>query len=227
MSDLKPWKVSIAEAYAASNEDAIRGYMEYVVEPSMRALTKHAEALAASDDLATQAFGGIAHRAVIETTSRALCLGLQSLWEQQLRSILGHWASQQGANRFIRDQIISNNWNEVASAFEELRGLPMKSFGAHERLELLRHLGSVCRHGEGRSARLIRQNHPEWLSRAPDSAIPGPVLVLPVERLKLLANGILHFWVELDLLSMEWLHEKDGGYEVRISYLRNRKSSLA
>lgn len=168
-----------------------------------KSAASHAQALAASDDLVTQAFGGKAHRAVIEITSRALCLGLNLFGSNSSEASLGHWASQQSVNRFIRDQIISNDWNAVASAFEELRGLPMKSFGAHERLELLRHLGGVCRHGEGKSARLTRQNHPEWLSRAPDSAIPGPVLVLSIERLKLLANRILHFRFELDLLSVE------------------------
>lgn len=227
MSGLKPWKVSIAEAYAASNEDAIKTYMEYVIEPSMRALTERAQALAASDDLTLRVFGGLSHEVVIETTSRALCLGLQSIWEQQLRSILGHWAQQQGANRALRDKIISNKWNEITSAFKELRGLPLESFGAHEKLELLRQLASVCRHGEGRSARNLRQSHPQWVSDTPHSNIPGPVLALSIERLRVLANGILHFWTELHLLAMEWLQAKSGGHEARISYLRHRKSSLA
>lgn len=227
MTGMKLWKVSVAEACASGNVEAIRGYMRYVVEPSMKALTEHAETLAASDDLARQVFDGLNHGAVIETTSRALCLGLQSLWEQQLRSILGHWARQQEANRGIRNKIISNKWSEVASAFRDLRGVCLESFGAHGRLELLRQLASVCRHGEGRSARELRQSHPEWLLDMPKSNVPGPVMAISIERLRFLAYGVLHFWTELDLLAMETLQAGGGGHETRITYLKRQMEALA
>lgn len=79
------WTPMIADAYANKYGEVTADFLSLVVTPSLAALEQKGVEIAAQEDQVLAAFHLHDHRHLITKTSMALCLGIQSLWEQQLR----------------------------------------------------------------------------------------------------------------------------------------------
>lgn len=88
------------------------------------------------------------HRQLITKTSMALCLGIQSLWEQQLRDYLCNCPR---AGEVIKKASwgFSPKAPTLNELFSKIRGLPIEGFESYRRLDKLHLLGNACRHACG------------------------------------------------------------------------------
>jgi len=213
-----PWKHSIADVYANNYGNVVQDYLSLVVEPSLQALRRRSEELMAitDDALFTKAFQIADHSALEQKTAMAFCLGIQSLWEQQIRTYMVSCTRQffnpgvpeDQAVKAIEDEIEKIQkvgWgSDFNKSFMNARGLDLSKFQSYESLGLLMLLGNVCRHGEGSAARTLREKHKDLWS-APDPLLeeffgirPVSDIQLPLELLRSLVHAIVLFWRELE-----------------------------
>lgn len=142
----------------------------------------------------------------------ALCLGVQSLWEQQLRSYLGN-CEIQGNDSALLNKIQSASWDHwkkdhsLKHLFSEIRGLELESLDSYKRLDILQLLGNVCRHGPGPSSLTLIKRYPELWPKAGTQSkqfgVPA-VAVMPVDGalitdalLRDLVNAVQLFWLDM------------------------------
>jgi len=213
-----PWKHSVADVYANNYGNVMQDYFSLVVEPSLQALRRRADELMAipDDALFTKAFLIGDHCALEQKTAMAFCLGIQSLWEQQIRTYMVGCIRQcftpdlpdHQAAKTVEDEvekIQKVGWgSDFNKLFMKARGLDLSKFHSYDMLSLLMLLGNVCRHGEGSAARILREKH-EHLWAAPMPLLeehfgvrPVSDIQLPIELLRSLVHAVVLFWRELE-----------------------------
>lgn len=216
---IKPkWTPMIADAYANKYGEVAEDFLSLVVIPSLAALEEKAVEIAKQEDQVLAAFHLHDHRHLITKTSMALCLGIQSLWEQQLRDYLCNCPRAGGATWKV---IRKASWGFSPKAltlnelFSEIRGLPIEGFESYRRLDKLQLLGNVCRHGEGKSAEKLRVEYPElWPGAIVDSKEYGltPPAFMVLETMHIsttllrdLVNAVQLFWLDMRIACTEAL----------------------
>lgn len=239
---VKPkWTPKIADAYANKYGEVAQDFLSLVVEPSLAALEQKRAEIAAQPDRALAAFHLYDHCELILKTRTALCLGVQSLWEQQLRSYLGN-CEIQGNDSALLDKIQSANWDHwrkdhsLKHLFNEIRGLELESFESYKRLDILQLLGNVCRHGPGPSSLTLIKRYPELWPRANAQSkqfgVPAETL-MPVDGtlitdalLRDLVNAVVLFWLDMRIACTEALIPNNAAMIEEVARLRTKREPL-
>lgn len=215
------WTPTIADAYANKYGEVAEDFLSLVVIPSLEALEQKGVEIAAQEDQVLAAFHIHDHRHLITKTSMAMCLGIQSLWEQQLRDYLGNCGAQIKHHGPTLDLIQRAHWGisgkipSLNHLFSEIRGLQLESFESYSRLDMLQLLGNVCRHGEGASAVKLRGKYPElWPKAMTESEQIGisvtafmPVggMLITADVLRDFVNAVVLFWLDMRIACTEAL----------------------
>ncbi|APO80191.1 hypothetical protein [Pseudomonas putida] len=212
------WTPMIADAYANKYGEVAEDFLSLVVIPSLAALEQKGVEIAAQEDQVLAAFHLHDHRHLITKTSMALCLGIQSLWEQQLRDYLCNCPKAGGITwRIIRKASwgFSPKGPTLNKLFSEIRGLPIEGFESYRRLDKLQLLGNVCRHGSGDSADKLQARHPELWPQVMVEAIqtgsplltslPLGAIQITVDLLRDLVNAVVLFWLDMRIACTETL----------------------
>ncbi|WP_454839789.1 hypothetical protein [Pseudomonas hormoni] len=236
MTTAHQWELSIADAYANRYGDVAQDFLTLVVEPALAALDKKAVKLANDPDLAVATFQGFDHANLIVKTTMALCLGIQSVWEQQLTGYLRNCAQSLELGDEIQRRLEKVKWGaSMNSLFLDIRGLDFQSFDSYKRLDLLQTLGNVCRHGEGKSAMKLRKEYtelwPHWADTSKHPEIPliylAPVtgIRIPVSLLRDLVNAVVLFWIDMQRIGLESLSDQPA-VDAEIARLQERRIPL-
>ncbi|ANC02556.1 hypothetical protein AB688_10655 [Pseudomonas putida] len=233
MTAKSTWTPMIADAYAKRYGEVAQDFLSLVVEPSLAALELRRAEIAAQPDQIVAAFHLYDHYHLMTKTSMALCLGIQSLWEQQLREYLGNCGSRVHLNSSTRSNIKGANWGvsgrfpSLNQLFVEIRGLELENFTSYKRLEKLQLLGNVCRHGEGGSAVKLRANYPElWPSCEADSLRSVDGMLISTFLLRDLVNAVVLFWLDMDIACTEALIPNNPAMIEEVARLRALRPAL-
>ncbi|ENB9666908.1 hypothetical protein ABJB81_005314 [Pseudomonas putida] len=236
------WTPMIADAYASKYGEVVQDFLSLVVEPSLTALEQKGVEIAAQDDQMLAAFHLHDHRHLIAKTSMALCLGIQSLWEQQLRDYLCYCDVKVKHKGCTVDLIRSAKWGvsgkvpSLNQLFCEIRGLPIEEFQSYSRLEKLHVLGNVCRHGEGGSADKLRSMYPElWpmfgadseqfgMAVAPHRPVNG--MLISADLLRDFVNAVVLFWLDMGIACTEALIPSNPAMIKEVAKLQARRNTL-
>lgn len=232
----------IADAYATKYGEVAQDFLSLVVEPSLTALDLRRIEIAAQPDQIVAAFHLHDHRQLIVKTSMALCLGIQSLWEQQLRAYLCNCGTRLKQRDRMVDIIRRACWGgsgkipSLNQLFREIRGLSLEDFESYQRLDKLQLLGNVCRHGEGGSATMLRQRHPELWPEVDtyreQSGTPAEYLrpiddmLFSVELLRNLVNAVELFWLDMRIACTETLIPKNTAMIEEVARLEGLRPAL-
>jgi hypothetical protein len=237
MTSAHLWKLSIADAYANRYGDVAQDFLTLVVEPALTALDRRTVELANHPDEAIAAFQGFDHANLIVKATMALCLGIQSLWEQQLTVYMRNCAQSLELGDDLLQRLEKATWGEsMNSLFLAIRGLDLQSFDSYARLDLLQTLGNVCRHGEGRAARKLRRDHtglwPHWADTNKYPQVPlihrAPVagIRISVSLLRALVNAVVLFWLDMQRMGLETLLAEQPSLQAEIDSLLSRRAPL-
>lgn len=218
MTAKSSWTPIIADAYANKYGEVAEDFLSLVVIPSLAALEQKGVEIAAQEYQVLAAFHLHDHRQLITKTSMALCLGIQSLWEQQLRDYLCNCPRAGGATWKV---IRKASWGFSPKAptlnelFSEIRGLPIEGFESYRRLDKLHLLGNACRHGAGDSADKLQARYPELWPQVMVEAIqtgsslltslPLGAIQITVDLLRDLVNAVVLFWLDMRIACTETL----------------------
>lgn len=225
MEPQHPWKYSVIDVYANNYGNVVQDYLSLVVKPSLQALQQRSDELMATPDgdMITKAFLIGDHSLLQQKTAMAFCLGIQSLWEQQIRTYVANCVRQ----HFTPDCDPSEAGNEITKRVEQVqkatwgknfnklflleRGLKLTSFNSYAQLDLLMRLGNVCRHGEGPEAtRLFDQRPDLWdASKMAGNFLIGDDMEFDLDRkvadmkisfelLRSLVISVVLFWRDLE-----------------------------
>ncbi|MFF7106981.1 hypothetical protein [Pseudomonas sichuanensis] len=242
MTENTGWTPTIADAYANSYGEVAHDFLSLVVEPSLAALEQKDAEIAAQEDQSLAAFRRHDHQYLIAKTSMALCLGIQSLWEQQLRDYLCKcWAQVKHATADaddIRDAIWDSHKKDrsLKRLFCEIRGLSLEDFQSYNRLDKLQLLGNVCRHGEGTSAKKLRRKYPELWSRTlaeceqlgalEAGLMPVDGMLITVALLRDLVNAVVLFWLDIQIACTAPLIPKNASMNDNVARLQALRPTL-
>ncbi|NSX19651.1 hypothetical protein HTV13_07380 [Pseudomonas putida] len=210
------------EVYASHYGSVVQDYLSLVVEPSLQALQRRRDELADDPDPTVVAFQKLDHLGLEQKTTMAFCLGIQSLWEQQIRTYIVNCIR----DCFVPDVEPSEVRKEVEKMAEKARkatwgkelnklfklgrGLEMEQLHSYVKLDLLMRLGNVCRHGEGPEATRLYEDYPDL---SPSSIMAGVFYIddmhfqmdrrvtdmqLSFELLQSLVHAVVLFWRDLE-----------------------------
>ncbi len=213
-----PWKHSIVDVYANNYGNVVQDYLELVVQPSLIALRRRRDELIDRTDIDDfiKSLHAFDHFVLEQRTAMTFCLGIQSLWEQQIRTYVTgcvrHFfistVPNEQAPDSIRKEIEKAEktlWGEdFNKLFLKVRGLELPQFQSYPQLDLLMLLGNVCRHGEGKAARTLRKRNPElWPDSQPlfeehFGVRPVTDIRLSFELLLSLVDAVVLFWRDLE-----------------------------
>lgn len=239
MTAHSPWTPSIADAYANKYGEVAEDLLSLVVIPSLAALEQKFVEIAEQEDQVLAAFHLRDHRHLITKTSMALCLGIQSLREQQLRDYPCRCPRAGGVTWKV---IKKASWGFSPKAptlnklFSEIRGLPIEGFESYRRLDKLQLLGSICRHGAGDSADKLQARYPELWPQAMVEAVPSgdSLLTSPpldsmqitVDLLRDLVNPVVLFWLDMRIACTETLIQESRTMIEEVARLRALRPAL-
>ncbi|WP_200626995.1 hypothetical protein [Pseudomonas sp. LAM2023] len=242
MTAKSSWTPMIADAYANKYGEVAQDFLSLVVIPSLAALEQKSVEIAAQEDQILAAFHLHDHRHLITKTSMALCLGIQSLWEQQLREYLGNCGVQIKHNGPTLDLIQRAHWGisgkvpSLNHLFSEIRGLQLESFESYSRLDMLQLLGNVCRHGEGASAAKLRGKYPKlWPKAMTESEqfgisvtafMPVGGMLITADVLRDLVNAVVLFWLDMRIACTEALIPNNPAMIEEVARLRAKREPL-
>jgi len=202
------WDNLNADIYLGLHANAVRLYLDSVVTPAMDTID------ARHDELSLSAEPGAAFmQSDVEDLRRssveAFALSIQSLWERQMREFLKGCARDLKRGDALVNSLATDDWTKLAKHFCDLRGLPLQAFDSFEDLELLQLLGNACRHGDGKSAKMLYDRWPElwqmWPPTLPDlwggpplknvpTHPPFAQISVPRALLDRLAHAVIWFW---------------------------------
>jgi len=225
------WKNCFADVLSHRYGSIAQAFLCDVVDPSLDALTRQIQHLSSSEDPTT--VFAIAHIQELEhSTTQALCLAIQSLWERQIREYLVGCARELKANERISEKAKACKWEQLDGVFRELRGLSLSDFQQYSDLNFLQLLGNACRHGEGSSMMALWKAHPELWPRAanPPSPLPHGIIhrfeptmdsmVVPRGLLRQFIEAISSFWKVVEYIFDESIERKHESLEQRMADMR-------
>lgn len=223
------WKHSVVDVYANNYGNVMQDYLSLVVEPSIQMLYRRSSELMECQevDALIKSLQMLDHWTLEQKTAMAFCLGIQSLWEQHIRtytiSCLRDFhtsdVSEDERAKALAAKIESTEkapWGSRFNAlFFEARGIELERFQSYEQLSLLMALGNVCRHGEGDAAKRLRKSHPElWPAPMPlleehFGTRPVTDLRLSLELLRSLVTAVVLFWRDLERHGLKsFMHDR-------------------
>jgi hypothetical protein len=227
------WTNCRADIGTYAHVRTIEMFLESVAIPSVRAIDDRMDQLRASDEVVAM-FELSDMENLRAVTLSALCLSLQSMWEQQLREYLCGCANELAKPPRLVSNIQGKDWEYVKLQFLELRKLPFSHFQAHRDLDLLQLLGNFCRHGEGRASATIRADFPDFCTQIPASppmpfegSVGSPSrldILVKVNDLERFAGAIVSFWTEA-----EWIYNNSISrkHESTVRAIRKRERELS
>jgi hypothetical protein len=166
-------------------------YLEKVVNPTLNVIDTEHEEMSKSDEPAA-IFGLDDMTMLRQSTLQAFTLSVQSLWERQLRGYLTECARELERPATYLKDLETGSWTKLSEHFKQLRGLPLGAFDSFPDLDLLQLLGNACRHGEGKSARVLRERMPDlW---------PNSKINVPRPLLERLTHAVIWFWEDHDYI---------------------------
>ena len=206
-------------------------FRDSVVRPSLFALDQQLEELNQNMDEAAAFFvDDVA--ALFQTSVEGYLLSVQAMWERGLRELLVRREKALKRSAPVA-AIQSAHWRSERSVdihqhFERLMGIPLHAFDCYDDLELLQHLASAVRHGDGAAAKKVYQHAPSlWWNRLE----PGQQLVAGPFRLDVppdikppsfnditmfeavleqMIDAVIGFWVDLEFMRCNSLHRKSA-----------------
>lgn len=240
-----PWKYSVTEVYASHYGSVVQDYLSLVVEPSLQALQRRREELKEDSEPTVAAFQTLDYLGLEQKTAMAFCLGIQSLWEQQIRTYMVSCIRQfftpdvepsevRNATEKMAEKARKVYWGKDFNKMFMLgRGLDLASFGSYTQLDLLMRLGNVCRHGEGPEATKLYEDYPGlW----PTSIKAGTFHIddmkfqldrkvtdmqLSFDLLRSLVIAVVSFWRDLERDGLKSIMHGKADAEIEI-FLSNR-----
>ncbi|MDH4869319.1 hypothetical protein [Pseudomonas sp. BN515] len=230
------WKHSVADVYASKYGAVAQDFLALVVTPSLDALERRWDALLTGDNKIRAAFESLDHAELINKTSSAFCLSIQSLWERYFRRYLLTCPNALAVEGVTREKLEKAHWGEkpkeLGGLFRKIRGLDLESFDSYSTLNKLQLLANVCRHGDGPSARELHDIHPslwpEWTD-TPElraiGAVPPSVDLIKISRelLTQFVNAIDVFWMDMECRALESFGIGEFHIERQIANLREAR----
>ncbi len=209
LPELPCWQAVLFDGYSTGFADTVQTMFRLAIEPSCAAIA--AELAAAPRDGTGTA---INHWERLRTAQmelhRSFALALGGLWERNFRKHLWHSAAvllEADRTRSLA-KIEKASWKELNIAFEQVRGFPLSWFPMHAELQLLYHLTSAGRHGDGTSARTLYEMDANlflkeevttgwfsWLTLGGDPPSSINRLDISLERLVVFKDAIVDFWL--------------------------------
>lgn len=224
------WKHSIVDVIANRYGVAVEEYLLWVVKPSLAALEIRRQELAAGDDPHLR-FEHHHHIHLTKRAAKAFCLGIHSLFEQQLRTYLDGCAFGYTIEGVTQRELEVAPWGERMNAlFLRVRGISLEDFDSYRVLTQLQMLGNACRHGDGDSSRKLYHAHPTlWpmvsLGVKDESAPPFEFAQITSEHLTRYVAAISLFWMDMQRLGVESLEDVPAAHVA--SLLEKRVPLLA
>lgn len=163
---------------------------------------------------------------ILRECKLAFGLAIQSIWERQLRSYLTSCANELRPGTSIDTKIERANWSDLRSWFEDLRGITLEAFPSFDTLDTLHHIGNACRHGDGKSAKILAQQCPDLWPEIQGYRLamqPAPSVAqmdISVDRLRRLVEGIAEFWRDTEYIYNESIEHKHPNLEARLAVER-------
>jgi hypothetical protein len=221
----KPWTQTSADVNAYNYGDMADSFLTTVMRPAMHALVLRRSSLSRSEDEAIAAFAVHDHDQLMTHANMSFCLAISALWEHQLREYLIDTVRQSRLQTPSEESIQGAKWDRLVKLFQDVKGIALKSFDSFDRLDTLQLLGNTCRHGDGKSARALFAKCPElW----PDtlktfwSGTAGPVFFMhiPDAFIADLVDAIVLFWIDMRILSYEYLSTQGLELDTQLAQLR-------
>ena len=227
------WKNCHADVMTWRNGVMVQAFLQNIVDPSLNALDVQIDEWSTSDDPRAP-FLKDDMEALLRTTTMAFCLSIQSVWERQLRAYLRGCALELGNDKARAEKAMKGRWKDIDGLFFDLRGIRLSDFEEYRDLDQLYLLANACRHGDGPSAVLLWERHPElW----PHRVAPAPLfessrsspqiqppsieaVVIPRSFVRVMVMAIVSFWDEVRHIYLESLEGMDGSFENMVMEIR-------
>jgi hypothetical protein len=237
------WDNLQADIFLDQHAYAMRLYLPNVVTPALDAIEVRLDEMSRSNEPA-DVFGLAGMKALQRSAIEAFALSLQSLWERQLREFIKSCARELKRSAKQVEELEHANWETLSQRFQELRGLPLDVFDSFRELELLSLLGNACRHGDGKSSRMLSQRWPElWpnLPWADAPPVPCPASLEPdgvsnttsrtfsevcLSRSLLvkLTYAVIWFWEDHNYIYTNSITVKNSGIDNALAKMREERA---
>jgi hypothetical protein len=232
------WDNLQADIYFGLHANTMWLYLEGVVTPALDAIDARYDELSLSDEpIVVFQFGDV--KALRKATIETFALSVQSLWERQLREFLKNCARELKHSADYVERLESASWAKLLKQFKELRGLPLEDFDSFPDFELLQLLGNACRHGDGKSAKMLYERWPElWPNwpPAPPAGWSGPLLAnvpnhplfsgvsLHRSVLVRLIHAVIWFWDDHNYIYTNSIEPKSSSIEGALAKMREKRA---
>ncbi len=232
------WDNLNADIHLGLHANAVRLYLNSVVTPAMDAIAARHDELSHSDEPAA-CFMQSDIEGLYRSTVEAFALSIQSIWERQMREFLKGCARELQRSEAFVNLMATDDWAKLVKHFGDLRGLPLHAFDSFADLELLQLLGNACRHGDGKSARLLYDRWPElwpmWPPALPDlwEGLPlqnvpthPPLAQISVPRALLdrLGHAVIWFWEDHNYVYINSINRKHWTVPGRLQEMREQRA---
>lgn len=222
------WKNCYADVTAARHDLAAETFLNDVVLPTINKLEERIAEYQSSDDPVAVFYQSDLEE-VLSETKKAFALSIQSIWERQIRGYLHGCATELRPGEGLEAKIEKGDWSDLLKMFSKLRGIELQEFPSFERLDTLHHVGNACRHGDGKSSRILAFRHPEWWpAYDPDAGslfgISGPepektvrAMEVPTVCLVQFGQAIVEFWEDATYIYNESIENKHPSLEKKLA----------
>lgn len=232
------WQNLSADINLGLHASAVRLYLDSVVKPALDAIdAQHAKLTSSEDPEAVFMLADMED--LRRSTVEAFALAIQSIWERQLREFLKGCARELKRDDAFVASLATDEWTKLVKIFGDLRGLPMHAFDSFQNLELLQLLGNACRHGDGKSARLLYDRWPDLWPMWPP-ALPklwgGPPLQnvprhppfsqisVPRALLDRLGHAVIWFWEDHNYVYTNSIRRKHESVRSALQGMREERA---
>lgn len=232
------WDNLHADIYLGLHAYAMRRYLESVITPALDSIDSRHDELSRSEEVSA-AFELVDVASLRGSTIEAFALSIQSQWERQLRDFLKGSARELKRSETYVASLATDPWLTLLERFQDLRGLPLQTFDSFPDLELLQLLGNACRHGDGKSARLLYERCPELWSHRPlefPISVPEPALAdkpnhpsfsevnLPRSLLVRLTQAVIWFWEDHNYIYTNSIKSKHWSVDGTLAKMRDERA---
>jgi len=230
--DTAIWINCHADVASSGHGRIIASFMKDVVASSLTSLKNEVRKWQTSDEGGAPFIAADAEH-LLKTTIESYCLSIQSVWERQIRSYLVGCARYLRSDETLASKIMKAQWDNVPKAFLDLRGIALQEFDSYPVLDLLHLTGNACRHGDGKSAKILFERCPDWwphwakLSINPDGSHSGvppfSSIAIPETALYQFAEAIIWFWDDAEYIYLNSLKSQHPSVLQTIDALRTKQ----
>lgn len=219
------WTQTFADAYAFNNGDMADAFLKSVMRPSMHTLSERHASMLASTDPTIFSMAAYDHYQLMTHANMSFCLAIHSLWEHQIRNYLIQVVQHLQMAKPTMSQLQKADWPKLVQHFNDVKGIDLTQFDSYERLCTLQLLGNACRHGDGGSQRTLFGKCPElWPEESKilwTGSVPSMQLIrIPDEFVARLVDAIVLFWIDMRILSFEYLVQQSSSFADQLAALK-------